>query len=46
VQHLCGRFHDPDNVHVFIPGILILSRPKSCVQEVLLQICLPSLLSQ
>jgi len=21
VQHLCERFHDPDNVHIFIPGV-------------------------
>jgi hypothetical protein len=42
VQHLCERFHDPGNVHIFIPGVSILSRRKSCVQEVLMHICLLS----
>jgi len=42
VQHLCDRFHDPENVQVFISGDLILSRRKFCVQEVLLHICLAS----
>jgi hypothetical protein len=41
VQHLCERFHDPDNVHIFIPGVSILSRRKFCVQEVLMHMCLP-----
>jgi hypothetical protein len=39
---LCRRFHDPKNVHVFIPGISILFRRTFCVQEVLMHMCLPS----
>ena len=39
---LCKRFHDPENVHVFIPGVSILSRRKFCIQEVLMHICLPA----
>jgi hypothetical protein len=42
VQLLCERFHDPENVHVFIPGVSILSRRNFCVQEVLMHMCLPS----
>jgi hypothetical protein len=38
---LCERFHDPDNVHIFIPGVSILYRRKFCVQEVLMHMCLP-----
>jgi hypothetical protein len=45
-QHLCERFNDPDNVHVFIPSVEILCRLKFCIQEVLMYICLPSLLSK
>jgi rare lipoprotein A len=41
VQLLCERFHDPDNVHVFIPGVSIHYRHKFCVQEVLMHMCLP-----
>jgi hypothetical protein len=40
--HLCGRLHDPDNVQVYILSVEILYRRKSCVQEVLLHMCLPS----
>jgi hypothetical protein len=40
VQLLCGRFHNSENVHVFIPGVSILSRRKFCVQEVLMHMCL------
>jgi len=42
VQHLCERIHDPENVHVFIPGFSIRYRRKFCVQEVLMNIYLPS----
>jgi hypothetical protein len=42
VQHLCKRFHNPENVHIFIPGVSILYRHKFCVQEVLMHVCLPS----
>jgi len=41
MQHLCERFHDMDNAHVFIPGVSIHSRHKSCVQEVLMHMCPP-----
>jgi hypothetical protein len=41
VQHLCERFHDPDNVHIFILSVSILCRRKFCVQEVLMHMCLP-----
>jgi hypothetical protein len=42
VQHLCKRFHNPENVHIFIPGVSIRYRHKFCVQEVLMHVCLPS----
>jgi hypothetical protein len=42
VQLLRERFHDPETVHIFIPGVLILYRRKFCVQEVLMHICLLS----
>jgi len=42
VQLLCERFHDPETVHIFIPGVSILSRRKFCVQEVLMHMCLLS----
>ena len=42
VQLLCEPFHDPDNAHILIPGVSILSRHKFCVQEVLMYVCLPS----
>jgi hypothetical protein len=43
VQHLCKRFNDPDNVHVFIlSGCEKRYRRKFCIQEVLLNISLPS----
>ena len=42
VQHLCERFNDPDNVHIFIPSVEILYRLKFCIQEVLMYMCLPS----
>jgi len=42
VQHLCERFYDPENVHIFIPGFSIHSRRKFCVQEVLMHMCLLS----
>jgi hypothetical protein len=42
VQLLCERFHDPENGHIFIPGVSILSRRKFCVQEVLMHMCLLS----
>jgi len=42
VQHLCERFHDPENGHIFIPGFSIDSRRKFCVQEVLMHMCLLS----
>jgi hypothetical protein len=41
VQHLCERFHDLDNVHIFTPGFPIHNRRKFCIQEVLLHRCLP-----
>ena len=44
VQYLCKRFHDPENVHIFIPGVSILDRHKFCVQEVLMHVCLLSFL--
>ena len=40
--HICECFHAPENVHIFIPGVSILSRRKFCVQEVLLHMCLLS----
>jgi hypothetical protein len=40
VQHLCKRFNDPENGHIFIPDVSILSRRIFCVQEVLLYMCL------
>ena len=43
MQHLCRRFHDTENVHVFIPGVSIRFIRNFCVQEVLMHICLPSL---
>jgi hypothetical protein len=39
--HLCERFHDPENIHIFIPGFSIRYRRKFCVQEVLMHMCLP-----
>ena len=42
VQHLCERFHDPENEQVFIPSVSILYKRKFCVQEVLMHMCLPS----
>ena len=41
VQLLCGRFHDRENVHIFIPGFTIHYRLKFCVKEVLMHRCLP-----
>ena len=35
---LCGRFHDPEYVHIIIPGVSIRSRRKFCIQEVLMHV--------
>jgi len=40
-QLLCERCNDSANVHVFIHIIKKPYRPKSCIQEVLLHMCLP-----
>jgi hypothetical protein len=44
VQHHCERFHGPDNVLGYIPSAQIHYRLKYGVQEILMHMCLLSLL--
>jgi hypothetical protein len=40
-QHLCERFDDQDNVHVYIIGVYTLYKRKFCFQVVLMHMYLP-----